>query len=313
MSSPAGAHPDGQALRYAPGATRQPAPGRLRAPRRAAGAPGARAARARRLGIRTLALGYLALLLLAPLVMIFYRTFEHGVGPVWNAVTAPNAVHAFWLSVEIVAIAVPLNTAFGIGIALLLERGSMRGKALLGTVIDMPFAISPVVVGLALVLVYGKTGWFGDWLTAHGIQVIFSVPGMVIATAVVSLPFVARETGPVLRELGTDAEQAAATLGAGPWQTFWRVTLPAIRWGVVYGVVLTTARALGEFGAVSIVSGRIEGQTQTLPLYVQDRFENFDITGAYAAAIVLALLALGTLLAMNLLTRRTRRESMTTP
>jgi sulfate/thiosulfate transport system permease protein len=313
VSSPAGAHPDGQALRYGLGATRQPAPGRLRAPRRAAGAPGARAARARRLGIRTLALGYLALLLLAPLVMIFYRTFEHGVGPVWNAVTAPNAVHAFWLSVEIVAIAVPLNTAFGIGIALLLERGSMRGKALLGTVIDMPFAISPVVVGLALVLVYGKTGWFGDWLSAHGIQVIFSVPGMVIATAVVSLPFVARETAPVLRELGTDAEQAAATLGAGPWQTFWRVTLPAIRWGVVYGVVLTTARALGEFGAVSIVSGRIEGQTQTLPLYVQDRFENFDITGAYAAAIVLALLALGTLLAMNLLTRRTRRESMTTP
>ncbi len=313
MSSPAGAHPDGQALRYGLGVTRQPAPGRLHTPRRAAGAPGARAARARRLGIRTLALGYLALLLLAPLVMIFYRTFEHGVGPVWNAVTAPNAVHAFWLSVEIVAIAVPLNTAFGIGIALLLERGSMRGKALLGTVVDMPFAISPVVVGLALVLVYGKTGWFGDWLSTHGIQVIFSVPGMVIATAVVSLPFVARETGPVLRELGTDAEQAAATLGAGPWQTFWRVTLPAIRWGVVYGVVLTTARALGEFGAVSIVSGRIEGQTQTLPLYVQDRFENFDITGAYAAAIVLALLALGTLLAMNLLTRRTRRESMTTP
>jgi sulfate transport system permease protein len=161
-----------------------------------------------------------------------------------------------------------------------------------------------VVVGLALVLVYGKTGWFGDWLAAHGIQVIFSVPGMVIATAVVSLPFVARETMPVLRELGTDSEQAAATLGASAWQTFWRVTLPAIRWGVVYGVVLSTARALGEFGAVSIVSGRIEGQTQTLPLYVQDRFENFDTAGAYTAAVVLALLALATLLAMSLLTRR---------
>ena len=172
--------------------------------------------------------------------------------------------------------------------------------------IDLPFAISPVVVGLALVLVYGKTGWLGDWLTTNGIQIIFSVPGMVIATAVVSLPFVARETMPVLRELGIDAEQAAETLGASAWQTFWRVTLPAIRWGVVYGVVLSTARALGEFGAVSIVSGRIEGQTQTLPLYVQDRFENFDSTGAYAAAVLLALLALGTLLAMNLLTRRTR-------
>jgi sulfate/thiosulfate transport system permease protein len=257
-----------------------------------------------KLGLRTVALGYLALLLVAPVAMIFYRTFEHGIAPVWTAVSAPNAVHAFWLSLEIVAIAVPLNTAFGIGMALLLERGRFRGKALLGLLIDLPFAISPVVVGLALVLVYGKTGWLGDWLAGHGIQVIFSVPGMVIATAIVSLPFVARETAPVLRELGTDAEQAAATLGASAWQTFWRVTLPALRWAVIYGVVLTTARALGEFGAVSIVSGRIEGQTQTLPLYVQDRFENFDATGAYTAAVVLALLALATLLAMNLLARR---------
>jgi sulfate/thiosulfate transport system permease protein len=265
-----------------------------------------RCARRRRLGVRTVALGYLALLLLAPVTMIFYRTFEHGLAPVWDAVTAPNAQKAFWLSIEVVLIAVPLNTAFGIGMALLLERGRFKGKALLGMLIDLPFAISPVVVGLALVLVYGKTGWLGDWLTERGIQVIFSVPGIVLATAVVSLPFVARETIPVLHELGTDAEQAAATLGANGWQTFWRITLPGIRWGVVYGVVLTTARALGEFGAVSVVSGRIQGQTQTLPLYVLDRFENFDITGAYAASLVLALLALGTLLAMNLLTRRTR-------
>jgi sulfate transport system permease protein len=277
-----------------------------------AGAVGARAAlsltpsRTTRLSVRVVALGYLALLLLAPVAMIFYRTFEHGLAPVWSAISTPNAMHAFWLSIEIVAIAVPLNTVFGIGMALLLERGRFRGRALLGMLIDLPFAISPVVVGLALVLVYGKTGWFGDWLAAHGIQVIFSVPGMVLATAVVSLPFVARETMPVLRELGTDSEQAAATLGASMWQTFWRVTLPAIRWGVVYGVVLSTARALGEFGAVSIVSGRIEGQTQTLPLYVQDRFENFDTAGAYTAAVVLALLALATLLAMNLLTRRTQ-------
>jgi len=269
-------------------------------------AAAARAARRRRIGVRAAALGYLAALLLAPLVMIFYRTFEHGLAPVWNAVTAPNSQHAFWLSLEIVALAVPLNTVFGIGMALLLERGRVRGKALLGMLIDVPFAISPVVVGLALVLVYGKSGWLGNALAETGIQVIFSVPGMVLATAIVSLPFVARETMPVLRELGDDAEQAAATLGASAWQTFWRVTLPGIRWGVVYGVVLTTARALGEFGAVSIVSGRIEGQTQTLPLYVQDRFENFDLTGAYTAAVVLALLAMATLLAMNLLTRRTR-------
>ncbi len=314
MPDSVGAHPGGYALRTGARSAGRPAPQPL--PRSGSGrsaASAARAARGRRLGLRTLALGYLALLLGAPLVMIFYRTFEHGLAPVWNAATAPNAVHAFWLSIEIVAIAVPLNTAFGIAVALQLERGRSRGRALLGLMVDLPFAISPVVVGLALVLVYGNTGWFGDWLAAHGVQVIFSLPGMVIATAVVSLPFVARETVPVLRELGTDAEQAAATLGAGPWQTFWRVTLPAIRWGVVYGVVLTTARALGEFGAVSIVSGRIEGQTQTLPLYVQDRFENFDITGAYTAAMVLALLALATLLAMNLLTRRTRRESLTTP
>jgi len=253
---------------------------------------------------RTIALGYLALLLLAPVVMIFYRTFEHGLVPVWNAITSPNAVHAFWLSIELVAIAVPLNTAFGIGIALLLERKRFRGRAIVNALIDLPFAISPVVVGLALVLAYGDSGWFGKWLSSHGLQVIFSVPGMVLATAFVSLPFVARETMPVLREIGTDAEEAASTLGASGWQTFWRVTLPAIRWGVVYGVVLTTARALGEFGAVSVVSGRLEGQTQTLTLYIQDRFENFDATGAYTAALVLALLSLATLVAMNLLTRR---------
>lgn len=265
---------------------------------------------ARRLGLRVVALGYLLLLLGAPVGMIFYRTFEHGLAPVWEAVTQPNAMHAFWLSVELVAIVVPLNTVFGIGIALAIERGRFRGRALLGLLLDLPFAISPVVVGLALVLVYGRAGWFGDWLTTNGIQVIFSIPGMVLATAFVSLPFVARETIPVLHELGTDAEQAAATLGASAWQTFRRVTLPAIRWGVVYGVVLTTARALGEFGAVSIVSGRLEGQTQTLPLYVQDRFENFDATGAYAAAVVLALLAFATLLGMNLLARRTQRDTV---
>ncbi len=267
---------------------------------------GVGAATARRLGLRAVALGYLGLLLALPVGMVFYRTFEHGLGAVWSAATAPGAVHAFWLSIELVAIVVPLNTAFGIGMAIALERHRFRGRALLGLLIDLPFAISPVVVGLALVLVYGESGWFGDWLAAHGIQVIFSVPGMVLATAFVSLPFVVRETIPVLHELGTDSEQAAATLGASGWQTFWRVTLPGIRWGVVYGVVLTTARALGEFGAVSIVSGRIEGQTQTLPLYVQDRFENFDVTGAYTAAVVLALLSLTTLLGMSLLTRRTR-------
>lgn len=293
------------------------APG-TRAARSRGGAPGGRSraraqqtgTSARRLGLRFAALGYLLVLLGAPVAMIFYRTFEGGLAPVWEAVTQPNAVHAFWLSIELVAIVVPLNTAFGIGMALWIERGRSRARSALGLLLDLPFAISPVVVGLALVLVYGRSGWLGGWLTEHSVQVIFSIPGMAMATAFVSLPFVARETIPVLHELGTDAEQAAATLGASAWQTFRRVTLPAIRWGVVYGVVLTTARALGEFGAVSIVSGRLEGQTQTLPLYVQDRFESFDAAGAYAAAVVLALIAFATLLGMNLLATRTKRDTV---
>lgn len=289
------------------GAGAPPAPSRSRRSSRAGERRGEQAGR---LGLRAVALLYLAALLLGPAAMLFYRTFEHGLAPVWKALTEPNALHALLLSLEIVAIVVPLNTIFGIGMALLLTRRRFPGRALLGMVVDLPFAISPVIVGLSLVLVYGRTGWFGDWLSAHGIEVIFSVPGMVLATAVVSLPFVARETIPVLREVGTEAEQAAATLGAGPWQTFWRVTLPAIRWGVSYGVVLTTARALGEFGAVSIVSGNIEGQTQTLPLYVADRYENFDLTGAYAAAALLAILAILTLVAMRLLARRAGHPQM---
>jgi sulfate transport system permease protein len=254
--------------------------------------------------VRTFALGYLAMLLLIPVAMIFYRTFEHGFGAAWDAVTTPDAIHAFKLTLEIAAIAVPLNTIFGIGAALILVRSNFRGKALLNALIDVPFAISPVVIGVSLVLVYGKFGWFGGWLMDHGIQVIFSVPGMVLATIFVSLPFVCREVIPVLHEIGDEQEQAARTLGASGWQTFRRVTLPAIRWGVAYGVVLSTARALGEFGAVSVVSGRITGQTQTLPLYVSQEFSNFDMTGAYAASLVLALIALATLFAMNFAKRK---------
>jgi sulfate transport system permease protein len=257
-----------------------------------------------RYGLRAFALGYLGLLLLIPVGMIFYRTFEHGLGAAWSAVTQPDALHAFKLTLEMVAIAVPLNTIFGVGCALLLVRTSFRGKAILNALIDVPFAISPVVIGLSLVLVYGKFGWFGGWLADHGIQVIFSIPGMVIASIFVSLPFVAREVVPVLHEIGDEQEQAARTLGAGPWATFRRVTLPAIRWGVAYGVVLATARVLGEFGAVSVVSGRITGQTQTLPLYVAQEFNNFDLTGAYAASLLLALIALTTLFAMNFAKRK---------
>ncbi len=257
-----------------------------------------------RAGLRTIVLAYLAVLLLLPVAFVFYKTFEHGLGAAWQSVTTPDARHAFWLTIELVAITVPLNTLFGVVAAVAIVRRRWRGRALFNALLDLPFAVSPVVVGLALLLVYGRTGWFGDWLAQNGWRIVFSFPAMLLATVFVSLPFVVRETIPVLREVGTEQEQAAATLGAGPLQTFWRVTLPAIRWGVAYGVVLTTARALGEFGAVSVVSGHIAGQTETLTLHVQDRFEAFDLTGAYAASLVLALLALVTLLSMNLLRRK---------
>jgi sulfate/thiosulfate transport system permease protein len=260
--------------------------------------------RVSRLSIRFVALAYLAILLLVPIGIVLYRTFEPGFGEVWRSITTPAATSAFWLTIEITAIAVPLNTVFGIVAALALVRSRMRGKRVFEALIDLPFAISPVVIGLALFLLYGRQGWLGPTLRDAGIQVIFSVPGMVLATIFVCLPFVVREVVPVLREIGDEQEQAAATLGATRWQTFWRITLPAIRWGVAYGVVLSTARAIGEFGAVSVVSGKISGETVTLPLLVENRFSNFDLAGAYAASALMAVIALVTLLAMTVLQRK---------
>jgi sulfate/thiosulfate transport system permease protein len=257
-----------------------------------------------RIGLRVAALAYLAVLLIVPVGVVFYKTFEHGLGAVFDSVTTPAAIHAFWLTIEIAVIAVPLNAAFGVITALALVRGRWRGKSLVNAIIDLPFAISPVVIGLALILVYGRNGWLGGWLGHHGIQIIFAVPGMVLATIFVSLPFVVREVVPVLREIGDEQEQAAATLGASGWQTFWRITMPSIRWGIAYGVVLSTARAIGEFGAVSIVSGKIAGQTETLTLLVEKRYGNFDVAGAYAASALLAVIALATLLAMTLVNPR---------
>src|SRR5215212_7062731 len=244
----------------------------------------------------------LALLLGVPVVLVFVNAFQDGIGAAWDAVTTPEAQHAFYLTLVMVAVAVPLNTIFGVLAALAIVRQRFPGRALFNAAIDLPFAVSPVVVGLSLLLIYGRRdSWFGEWFADHGIRIIFSTPGMILATMFVSLPFVAREVIPVLREIGTDQEQAAATLGAGGLQTFFRITLPAIRWGVAYGVVLTTARALGEFGAVSVVSGKLSGQTETATLFVEKRFQSFDETGAYAASVVLALLALVTLLAMNVI------------
>lgn len=267
-------------------------------------APGLRVSRPARISLRVFALGYLAALLLVPLGVILYRTFEPGLGAVWASITTPAAQSAFMLTMLAAGIAVVLNTVFGILTALVLARGRFRGRGFLDALVDLPFAVSPIVVGISLILVYGQTGWFGQELADAGIQIIFSWPGIVLATVFVSLPFVAREVAPVLREIGDDQEQAAATLGANRWQIFWRITLPAIRWGVAYGVVLTTARAIGEFGAVSVVSGHIQGETQTLTLLVEQRFQNFDIAGAYAASALLAVVALLTLLAMTLINPR---------
>jgi sulfate/thiosulfate transport system permease protein len=258
-----------------------------------------------RYGLRFAALAYLSLLLVLPVGLVFFRTFEHGFSPFWNAMTDPDFLHALWLTILIALIAVPLNTIFGVVCALVIVRQRFRGKALLNSLIDLPFALSPVVVGLAFFLVYARTGWFGPWLDAHGIQIVFALPAMVLATIFVSLPFVVREVVPVLREIGTEQEEAAWTLGASPLATFRRITLPAIRWGITYGVVLTTARALGEFGAVSVVSGNLIGRTQTLTLHVENRFQAFDLVGAYTASVVLAVLALMTLFFMNLFRKET--------
>jgi sulfate transport system permease protein len=241
-------------------------------------------------------LAYLAAILVAPVSLIFWRAFEHGWHPFWAAISNGNAVHALQLTVEVTAIVVPLNTVFGVLCAIAIVRHRLPGMGLVNALVDLPLALSPVVVGLSLYLLYGRDGWFGHWLLGHGVQVLFALPAMVLATTFVSLPFVVREVVPVLREIGTQQEEAAATLGASVITTFRRITLPAIRWAVAYGVVLTTARSLGEFGAVSIVSGGIAGRTQTLTQYVQASYENFDQTGAYAASVLLAMLAIATLL-----------------
>jgi sulfate transport system permease protein len=261
--------------------------------------------RAARYGLRTVALGYLGLLLVIPVTLIFYKAFEDGFAVAWEAVTTPEAQHAIYLTVLMVVISIPITTVFGIAAALVIVRQRFRGRALLNAAIDMPFAISPVVIGLSLVLLYGsRDGWFGQDLAAAGIEVIFTPVGMALATMFVALPFVVREVIPVLQEIGDDQEQAASTLGAGPWQTFWRITLPSIRWAVIYGVILTTARCLGEYGAVAVVSGRLQGQTETATLRVQERYEAFDLAGAYAISIVLALVAVLVLVAMTVIRPR---------
>lgn len=233
--------------------------------------------------------------LLLPLINVFAQAFSKGVLPYWRALLDPDTVAAIKLTLIVAAISVPLNTLFGVAAAWAIAKFNFRGKALLNSLIDLPFSVSPVVAGLMFVILFGLQGFFGAWLEEHNLQIIFAVPGIVLATVFITFPFVARELVPVMQAAGSDQEQAALTLGANGWQTFWHVTLPSVKWGLLYGVILCNARAMGEFGAVSVVSGHITGQTDTMPLRVEKLYQEYNATAAFTVASLLALLALLTL------------------
>ena len=250
------------------------------------------------------ALLFMTLFLLVPLLSIFIEAFRQGLQVYWAAITEPDALSAIKLTLLAAAIALPLNAIFGIAVAWAVTKFDFRGKSLLLTLIDLPFSVSPVIAGLALVLVFGVNAALGGWLETNGLQVIFAVPGIVLATVFVTFPFIARELIPLMQAQGNDEEQAAIVLGATGWQTFWYVTLPNIKWGLLYGVILCNARAMGEFGAVSIVSGHIRGQTNTMPLHIEVVYNEYQFAAAFAVSSLLALLALVTLVLKYLVERR---------
>lgn len=256
----------------------------------------------------SIALIYLSLILFIPAIGVIYEAFHQGIGTFLKAASGREFLHAAQMTLIIASIVVPLCSVFGVCAALALARNHFPGRTLLISIIDLPFAISPVVAGLMIVLLYGNNGWFAPVLNTLNIQVLFSLPAMVIATLFVTLPFVAREVLPVLEEVGIEQEEAAQTLGANEWQTFWRVTLPNIKWALLYGVLLTNARAMGEFGAVAVVSGLIGGRTLTLPSFVEQAHKNYQDEAAFGAAAVLALLAVVTLVLKEILERRTARK-----
>lgn len=259
-----------------------------------------------RLGVRAVALAYLAVLVALPVGMVLYRALAPGLPTFWASVTTPAAIAAVNLTLGLLAIVVPLNVVLGTLTALVLVRGRFAGKHLLQALLDLPFAVSPVVVGVSLIALWGVNGWLGA-LAGAGVKVIFAVPGMALATAFVTLPFVVREVEPVLREIGDEQEQAAATLGASGWQTFWRITVPSIRWGLTYGTLLTIARGLGEYGAVLLVSSNLPGISQTLTLLVHARYHDVaNVYGAYSAATLLMGMSLATLVATAFLDRSRR-------
>jgi sulfate transport system permease protein len=252
-----------------------------------------------------IAVAYLFLVQYIPAINVFFEAFKKGTGPFLSNLAKPEFLHAAWLTLLLAAISIPVNAVFGLCAAWAIARHKFPGRAIVLSIIDLPFSISPVVAGLMIVLLYGRNGWFGPWLQAHDIQIVFAFPGMALATAFVSMPFVAREVIPILEEFGKDQEEAAKTLGANDWQTFWRVTLPSIRWGLLYGLILTNARAMGEFGAVSVVSGNIANTTQTLPLFVEDAYKQYETEAAFSAAVLLAFLAVITLVLKEIIERKT--------
>jgi sulfate transport system permease protein len=253
----------------------------------------------------TVALGFLLLFLLVPLVAVFVEAFKKGWQVYLAAVIEPDALSAVRLTLITAAIAVPLNLVFGVAAAWCIAKFEFRGKSILLTLIDLPFSVSPVIAGLMYVLLFGAQGWFGEWLREHDIKILFAVPGIVLATIFVTFPFVARELIPLMQAQGSEEEEAALVLGASGWQTFWHVTLPNIKWGLLYGVILCNARAMGEFGAVSVVSGHIRGQTNTMPLQVEILYNEYNFTAAFAVASLLTLLALLTLVLKSVVEWRT--------
>jgi sulfate transport system permease protein len=256
----------------------------------------------------TIVLGWFGLLVLVPSAALVRQVIAGGWRPFFQTLATPEVIRAFGLSLGITALATVINTIFGVMLAMVLVRQKFWGRSLLDGVVDLPFAVSPIVAGLMLIMLYGPQGWLGRWLQAGGIRVIYALPGMVLATLFVTVPFVARELIPVLREIGQESEQAAYTLGAGRWRTFWSITVPSIRWGLAYGITLTVARSLGEFGAVLVVSGNLIGQTQTATLYIHDGIESFHTEGAYAASLVLGALSFVLLVGMDAIRRRLDRQ-----
>lgn len=251
-----------------------------------------------------LALAFLTLFLFVPLILVFYEALKKGIDVYFAAITEPDAVSAIQLTLTVAVIAVPLNLIFGVAAAWAIAKFEFRGKSLLITLIDLPFSVSPVVSGLIYVLIFGLQGWLGPWLAEHDIKIIFAVSGIVLATVFVTVPFIARELIPLMQAQGTEEEEAAVVLGASGWQTFFRVTLPNIKWGLLYGTILCNARAMGEFGAVSVVSGHIRGSTNTLPLHVEILYNEYNFAAAFAVASLLALLALVTLALKTLVESR---------